>query len=72
MKPGKPYLDILLSIRCQCGSRKNTGKSFCWPCFASLSKPMRQNLYKRIGEGYEQAFDEALARLNSVVVKEPL
>lgn len=43
-----------------CFSRKNRSKSFCSTCYFKLSEEMRASLYQRFGQGYEEAFVEAV------------
>jgi hypothetical protein len=55
----------LSSDRCFCGATKRPMQSFCRPCYSSLPPLLRKALYKRVGEGYEHAYDEAAAFLRS-------
>lgn len=48
---------------CRCGNRKRPGHTFCKSCFFSLPKRMQTALYKRMGEGYEEAYAAAAAWL---------
>lgn len=50
---------------CRCGADKNAGNTFCLKCYYSLPKPLRAALYQRVGEGYEQAYEEAVAYMLS-------
>lgn len=54
-------LDLLGTICRGCNGTKPTRMSHCRPCYMLLPQPMRSALYKRIGEGYEQAYTESLA-----------
>jgi len=38
---------------------KQPGKSFCYGCFKQLPPEMQHALYRRIGSGYEAAYDAA-------------
>ena len=49
----------LSSSTCSCGHTKGRGKSFCYSCFRRLTPEMRSNLYRRSGDGYEEAYREA-------------
>lgn len=60
----EPYFKELRGTRCRCGMFKGPGKSFCWLCWKRLPPEFRCALYKRIGEGYERAFDAAAAYLD--------
>jgi hypothetical protein len=54
----------LLGVVCfACGKRKGCGKSLCRNCFFSLPVPARNALYNRMGEGYEEAYADALRLL---------
>ena len=44
-----------------CGDRKQSRKSFCGGCYHQLPKHLAKALYCRIGQGYELAFEQALA-----------
>lgn len=46
--------------RCRCGARKMRRQSFCRRCYYSLPKKLRINLYRRIGRGYEEAYQVAV------------
>lgn len=46
-----------------CARHKEPGKSFCWPCWNRLPKPLRQPLYAHVGSGYEEAHAAAMAAL---------
>ena len=49
------YARELASNECQCGARKKRGWAF--------SQDMQQALYARIGNGYEEAYEEAVKEL---------
>lgn len=62
--------DIFNGQNCPgCGGRKNRANAFCVSCFRSLPYKMRQDLYKRFGSGFEEAFETALAHLKAKEVK---
>jgi hypothetical protein len=46
-----------------CGCTKRSGMSHCSLCYGRLPKPMQTALYKRFGEGYEEAFATSCAWL---------
>lgn len=58
------YVDELGSEECFCGRIKKSGRSFCYPCFSSLSPELKRDLYQRIGSGYEEAYEAAVAYLD--------
>jgi hypothetical protein len=49
----------LLGTTCRCGATKAHGHTFCGPCYYGLPLSLRRDLYKRIGEGYEEAYERA-------------
>lgn len=46
-----------------CGKLKRGGHTLCRHCYQALPAKLRQRLYQRLGDGYEQAFDAALRHL---------
>jgi hypothetical protein len=60
-------LDSLGSTTCEaCGGKKSRGKSHCRDCYFLLPPRLRNALYRRFGEGYEEAYEESLKFLNDV------
>jgi hypothetical protein len=60
-------LDLVRELRgalCHCGRPKTPGHSFCAECYKSLPREMQTALYKRVGTGYEEAYDAATRVLN--------
>jgi hypothetical protein len=56
---------------CQgCKGPKPSRMSHCRSCYFSLPKDMRRQLYKRIGEGYEEVYAESLEVLKTSLAKE--
>lgn len=54
----------LRGTRCPaCEKRKYMGKSFCFSCWNRLPSALRQPLYRKFGEGYEEAHAAAMAAL---------
>jgi hypothetical protein len=57
-------LEIVKSLRsgsCEgCGGFKRPGFSHCSKCYYKLSVQIRKRLYLRVGNGYEEAFEESL------------
>jgi tRNA(Ile2) C34 agmatinyltransferase TiaS len=54
-------LDSLRSTVCPaCGKTKGNGKTLCMKCFCKLPGPLKERLYRRIGNGYEVAVRDAL------------
>lgn len=63
MSDTKFYLDELKSEECQCGKSKRSKMTFCYLCYSKLPKHIQRDLYKRIGNGYEEAREEAATYL---------
>lgn len=42
-----------------CGGKKLPGRSFCGACYHQLPHDLQRHLYYRLGDGYEEAYDEA-------------
>jgi len=57
------YLDSLMSNGCLCEGKKQRGHSFCWRCYNELPAQMKRALYRRIGDGYEEAYEDAVTWL---------
>lgn len=59
----------LRSTRCPgCERLKPSKMSFCGACYRSLPDPLKQALYKRIGDGYEAAHAVAM----KIIGRKPL
>lgn len=57
----KFYIRELRSDEClPCDGSKKPGHSFCFKCYRSLPSHMQKALYQRMGDGYEEAYDEAV------------
>lgn len=63
IKPQSFYFNELMGNECACGDRKKEGRSFCYNCYSSLPRDMQKALYKHIGFGYEEAYEEAFKYL---------
>jgi hypothetical protein len=57
-------LKELQGIVCRCGKVKRPHETFCKGCYWSLGQNQRNALYKRMGDGYEQAYAAAAAFLD--------
>ena len=56
----------LKSAVCRCGKKKASMNSFCYRCFTSLPRQLRTDLYKRVGQGYEESYEKAVEILGPV------
>ena len=62
----------LRSAECPaCAGSKKSGMSFCYACYRDLPKGMARALYKRVGQGYEAAFDTAVLHLAAKGIRHP-
>lgn len=59
------YINELKSNECQCGRDKKPDYAFCFTCYDSLPWEMRKALWRRVGNGYEEAYEEAFLWLNT-------
>lgn len=64
MSDFKFYIEQLKSNECQCGAFKKSMKSLCYGCYVSLPSWIQRDLYKRIRNGYEEAYEDAIEFLN--------
>ena len=58
------YVEELKSTECQCGEYKNRGRSVCLACWRKLPRDIQVDLYSRIEDGYEEAYEAAVRFLN--------
>ena len=54
----------LMGVKCHCGEPKQRGFTFCRICYLSLPQGFREELRKKLGEGYEQAYETACRALD--------
>lgn len=59
-------LKELIGGVCRCGRAKRPHETFCKGCYWSLGNNERRALYKRMGEGYEEAYAAAAAFLDQL------
>lgn len=58
------YAGELKSEECQCRKTKQRGRSLCYHCYQALPDDMKKDLYQKLGDGYEKAYDDAVSWLN--------
>jgi Holliday junction resolvase RusA-like endonuclease len=58
------YAEYLESRKCQCGETKITGRALCTFCTKKVPVHLTQGLWKELGDGFEEAFEEACRWLN--------
>lgn len=57
------YVRELLSEECACGRIKKPWFAFCFKCYNSLPKDLQNGLFQKIGNGYNEAYDDAVEYL---------
>ena len=60
MISGKEALKMLVSTTCRCGISKKKMQVFCNTCYFKLPEKMRRNLYKKVGDGFKEAVNDAV------------
>lgn len=63
----KWYVEEFLSEECLCGRPKKPRFSFCYRCYKALPGDIQRRLYRMIGYGYEEAFEEGVKWLEQNV-----
>lgn len=62
-----PARDLVTSLRSNlcpaCGGKKKPRNTLCGGCYFILAPSQRAALYHRVGEGYEEAFADAMKHL---------
>jgi len=57
-------LEELRGETCRCGKKKVSMQTLCRKDYMSLPPGMRQALYRRVGAGYEEAYEAACEYLD--------
>ncbi len=60
------YIGELKSEQCQCERPKQRGRAVCYKCWLRLPDNLRHALYRPVGGGFEQAYEEAYRYLNDL------
>jgi hypothetical protein len=63
MKSPGELIAELRGSTCPCGEAKEPWHTFCRRCYYKLSPAQRKALYKKIGDGYEDAYADAMLTL---------
>jgi hypothetical protein len=53
-----------------CHGSKRKANAFCYTCYHKLPERLRQKLWRRFGDGFEAAFDEARTYLEEKIRRE--
>jgi len=59
----RALLDELVGQVCRCLAPKAMKQTFCRRCYYRLPVALRNALYREMGHGYEEAYDQAVAFL---------
>ena len=70
LKYRRDLIKELMGPKCRCGKAKGHGDTFCRGCYYVLPESMRPTLYRRIGEGYEDAYERACTVLDRMATQE--
>lgn len=54
------YIREFKSNECVCGKTKKPGSAFCYSCFMKLPYTYRMATYQRMGDGYEEAYENSV------------
>ena len=57
------YVKLLSEEECLCGRTKKRGLAFCGWCYRALPAEHKMALYRKLGHGFEEACEEAVAWL---------
>lgn len=68
MSTSEVLIKELFGSQCRCGSIKRSGETFCKKCYFTLTRDLRSQLYKLMGDGYEESYQEAVKFLDSKAV----
>ena len=49
-----------MATTCRCGKPKGSGKTFCFSDYKRLPTSLQRRLYNHVGDGYEEAYAEAV------------
>lgn len=58
------YIDVLKSEECQCDREKRKKFALCFKCYQKLPSYKQSGLWRKIGNGFEEAYDSAVEYLN--------
>lgn len=53
----------LMGNGCWCGDSKKPGFALCFKCYNRLPVELQKGLYRKLGNGYEQGYEEAVSWL---------
>ena len=66
MNDWQPYFEALRSEECACGRSKQKGRSFCYGCYQALPRGLQVDIYLRLGQGYEEAYEASVKHLEEM------
>ena len=59
-------VEELRGTKCRCGAAKTSRQTFCRTCYFTLPKKKRMALYRPVGGGYEEAYQQAVKELDGL------
>jgi hypothetical protein len=65
-------LSELIGTVCRCKAAKESRRTFCKRCYFRLRKDLQRRLYRRMGDGYEEAYRDATKFLDELNARAPL
>lgn len=57
-------------VDCRCKAVKERGQTFCRRCYFRLPKHLQRRLYRRVGNGYEEAYSTAVEFLDATIPRQ--
>lgn len=60
----RELMEHLMGTVCDCGAPKQSLMSHCRTCYYILPEYQRRALYRRIGSGYAEAYEDSLVTLH--------
>lgn len=59
-------IEVLKNNQCFCGRGKRYKTAFCNDCYRTLSPTLRSDLYRTVGDGFEQSYQSAKNLLGKI------
>jgi hypothetical protein len=61
-------INVLLDRACRCGAAKLRKTAFCQACYGALPMRLRRALWRKLGRGFEEAYQAAVEWLEEAEV----
>lgn len=65
-EPLKFYITVLKSDGCVCGRYKRENLALCFKCYNRLPKDIQIGLWKKLGNGFEENYEQAVKYLKDL------